>query len=138
MTTSDLGYPLVDLDQHCYDQDDSFSRYIPSKYKDQVVRQTVIDNELVTMVGDRRVRLLDEVRPADRRVPKPDSLKAALQSMKSGSREDTDRAFIPMQDDFLYRDARLKVMDQYARQRPAGRQRLIAQTIWRRGRKPTR
>jgi predicted TIM-barrel fold metal-dependent hydrolase len=112
MTTSDLGYSLVDLDQHCYDQDDSFSRYIPSKYKDQVVRQTVVDGELVTMVGDRRVRLLDEVRPADRRVPKPGSLKAALQSMKSGSREDTDRAFIPMQDDFLYRDARLKVMDQ--------------------------
>jgi predicted TIM-barrel fold metal-dependent hydrolase len=112
MTTSDLGYALVDLDQHCYDQDDSFSRYIPSKYKDHVVHETVIDNELATMVGDRRVHLLDETRPPNKRVPKPGSLRAVLQSIKSGDRDDADRAFIPMQDEFLYRDARLKVMDE--------------------------
>ena len=109
-TTTSLGYPLVDADHHFYDQPDAFTRYIPDKYRNSVVREVIADGEWSLFAGDRRVTFVDSARSGEGNVLRPGSLKDFMHSLKSGAGK-ADYTWESLQPEYLSREPRLKVMD---------------------------
>jgi len=108
--TSPLGYAMFDCDNHCYEQKDSFTRYIDPKYRDRAVTH----GDGVTKkaaIGTRPITATDSPSLPEGVAVRPGSLKEYLRKLKKGS-ADGDYAFGPMLRGFQYRDARLEMMDQ--------------------------
>ena len=108
---TDPGYGLFDADTHMYDREDSFSRYLPQKYAELGVKMDAGPKEFVAYAGGKRVVALDAAFGPGGNVVRPGSLKELLRQMRNSEGE-TPYAWIPVRDEFVYRDARLACMDE--------------------------
>lgn len=110
---SDLGYRLVDIDNHYYETDDCFTRHIEAAYAERTVRVVRGDGPLgQVVVDDKPIGFLGDSKPGDRVSPP-----GALGDVLSGQ---VDRAEMQRYEqprtaadfpEFVDRDARLKVLD---------------------------
>ncbi|OJZ76125.1 amidohydrolase [Mycobacterium paraffinicum] len=105
-----LDYGIFDGDTHIYDREDTFSRYLPARYADQAVHVGTDNGVWAAFVGDRKIKLLDAAFGPNGEVVKPGSLKELLRTMKSAEGE-TPYQWQPVEDHYIYRDARLEMMD---------------------------
>lgn len=104
-TVGPLPYQLVDLDQHSYEADDCFTRYMPKDKIDTAVRLTTAPSgQKILLANDRVVTAFDN--PLDKAYV-PGSLAEMLRKRASGDPSDAERFFEPMQKEYLDREARL-------------------------------
>ncbi|MCB0997448.1 MAG: amidohydrolase [Acidimicrobiales bacterium] len=110
---TELGYRLVDADNHYYETRDAFTRHMPRALMDQAIHTEVDDSgREVVLVGDRPFTFLEH-RNFDTVVP-PGALRDMLRAMKSGERGGDVRhtsVVEPMQPAYVGREARLAAMD---------------------------
>jgi predicted TIM-barrel fold metal-dependent hydrolase len=107
LATPRPSYGLFDVDTHCYEQADSFSRHIPAKFKDRVVEHGAFGAQFAGEV----FKSNDSKTGEGGLVMRPGSLKDFLRQMKSGTGE-PEYQMEEMKDYYLYRDARLVKMDE--------------------------
>ena len=111
-TVEPLPYKLLDFDQHSYEADDCFTRYMPKDKLDTAiypVRTASGRNALIA--NDRLVTALETAGERDT-VPVPGSLAEMLRLRASGEPSDSERFSMSMQIEFRDRDARLKQLDE--------------------------
>ena len=111
-TVEPLPYKLLDFDQHSYEADDCFTRYMPAGKLDTAiypVRTASGRNALIA--NDRLVTALETAGERDT-VPVPGSLAEMLRLRASGEPSDSERFTMPMQIEFRDHDARLKQLDE--------------------------
>lgn len=105
--------PIFDGDTHLYEQPDAFSRYLPEDYRDRGVRiETGPDGRVALFAGDRRMTISDSAVAEGGMVPRPGSLKEFLRKIRSADGANGADIWIPMTEEFQYRDARLRRLDQ--------------------------
>jgi predicted TIM-barrel fold metal-dependent hydrolase len=101
-----LPYKLLDFDQHSYEADDCFTRYMPkSKLDSAVYPIRSAAGKKVLLANDRIVTALE----ADLdRAYVPGSLVEMLKARSSGEPSDAERFYEPMHAEYRDHDARLK------------------------------
>ncbi|MGE3621429.1 MAG: amidohydrolase family protein [Acidimicrobiia bacterium] len=104
----DLGYALLDADNHYYEPPDCFSRHIEAAWRDRAVVAERRDGRWVLVHDGRVIRysaadMFDEAEP-------PGSLLSVLRNRGLGSR-DAARVAVPHDRAYVDRSARLAVMD---------------------------
>ena len=105
-TVGELPYLLTDFDQHSYESEDCFTRFMPKAKLDTAVRPIVAPSgRKVLLANDRIVTALEN--DLDQAYV-PGSLVEMLKQRSSGNESDAERFFEPMQPEYLDRDARLK------------------------------
>ncbi|MCA9772290.1 MAG: amidohydrolase [Myxococcales bacterium] len=105
------GVRVFDADNHYYEPRDAFTRFIEPKYKDKAVHVVQDKAGERVMVGDKLFTFLDDMETNFDTTLKPGSLRAFLNSLKSGDAVDREDVRIPVQPAFVDRSARLKMMD---------------------------
>jgi len=111
-TVEPLPYKLLDFDQHSYEADDCFTRYMPKDKLDTAiypVRTASGRNALIA--NDRLVTALETAGERDT-VPVPGSLAEMLRLRAAGEPSDSERFSMSMQIEFRDHDARLKQLDE--------------------------
>ena len=105
-----LPYRLIDFDQHSYEAEDCFTRYMPSGKLDTAIYPVrTATGRKVLLANDRVVTALE--RDHDQ-VWVPGSLAEMLRQRASGEPADAERFWQPMQPEYVDRDARLKQLDE--------------------------
>jgi len=104
-TVGTLPYLLTDFDQHSYEAEDCFSRYMPKDKIDTAVRPIVTPSHRKVLLANDRVVTAMENDLDNAYVP--GSLAEMLRKRASGDPSDADRFFEPMQPEYLDKDARL-------------------------------
>jgi predicted TIM-barrel fold metal-dependent hydrolase len=105
-TVGELPYKLVDFDQHSYEADDCFTRFMP---KDKIetaiypIRNSA--GRKVLLAGNRIVNALEGDLDM---VNLPGSLVEMLKARSSGEAVDADRFYGPIEIEYRNRDARVK------------------------------
>ena len=105
-TVGELPYKLVDFDQHSYEADDCFTRFMP---KDKIetaiypIRNSA--GRKVLLAGNRIVNALEGDLDS---VNLPGSLVEMLKARSSGEAVDADRYYGPIEIEYRDRDARVK------------------------------
>jgi hypothetical protein len=100
-----LPYLLTDFDQHSYEAEDCFTRFMPKKKLDTAVRPIVAPSgRKVLLANDRIVTAMEN--DLDKAYV-PGSLAEMLRKRASGDPSDAERFFEPMQEEYLNKDARL-------------------------------
>src|SRR4051794_1545878 len=109
-TVGKLPYLLTDFDQHSYEAEDCFSRFMPKTKLDTAVRTIIAPSgRKVLLANDRIVTALEN--DLDQAYV-PGSLVEMLKQRASGDATDADRFYEPMQREYLDRDARLTQLDE--------------------------
>jgi predicted TIM-barrel fold metal-dependent hydrolase len=104
-TVGPLPYKLVDFDQHSYEAEDCFTRFMPKAKMDTAVRPIVAPSgRKVLLANNRIVTVMDN--DLDKAYV-PGSLAEMLKKRSSGDPADAERFFEPMQTEYLDKDARL-------------------------------
>jgi len=105
-TVGELPYRLVDFDQHSYEADDCFTRFMPKAKLDKAVYPIKLaSGRKVLLANDRVVTALENDLDL---AYVPGSLAEMLKQRASGSTAESDRFYEPMQAEYRNRDARLK------------------------------
>jgi len=105
-----LPYRLVDFDQHSYEAEDCFTRYMPSDKIDTAVYPVKLKSgRLALMANDRLVTALERIGET---APVPGSLAEMLRQRAAGEPTDSERFSTPMQIEYRDHDARLKQLDE--------------------------
>jgi hypothetical protein len=105
--------PIFDGDTHLYEQPDAFSRYLPERYKARAVRmETTPDGRVTLFAGDRKMTISDSAMAEGGLVPRPGSLKEFLRKVRSAEGANGADIWVPMAEEFQYREARLRRLDQ--------------------------
>ncbi len=101
---------IFDADNHYYEPDDCFTRFMPPGKMDEAIR-TVAGSEWPHVhVGDRPFTFLRE--PFSDTHVKPGSLREMLRNLKSGKTAEENPAIEPVQAPYRNREARLALMDE--------------------------
>jgi len=109
-TVGQLPYRLLDFDQHSYEAEDCFTRYMPSAKLDTAIYPVqTASGRTVLLANDRIVTALE--RDLDK-VWVPGSLAEMLRQRAAGEAADAERFYQPMQPEYRDRDARLKQLDE--------------------------
>lgn len=109
-TVGELPYFLTDFDQHSYEAEDCFTRFMPKAKQDSAIRPIVAPSgRKILLANDRIVTALEN--DLDQAYV-PGSLVEMLKQRSSGTSADADRFYEPMQIEYLNRDARLKQLDE--------------------------
>jgi predicted TIM-barrel fold metal-dependent hydrolase len=109
-TVGELPYQLTDFDQHSYEAEDCFTRYMLNSKLDTAVRPIVAPSgRKVLLANDRIVTALEN--DLDQAYV-PGSLAEMLRRRASGQPADAERFYEPMQPEYLDREARLKQLDE--------------------------
>jgi predicted TIM-barrel fold metal-dependent hydrolase len=104
-TVGELPYRLLDFDQHSYEADDCFSRYMPKSKMDKAVYPIrLASGRKVLLAHDRVVTALEN--DLDKAYV-PGSLVEMLKQRSSGNAADAERFYEPMQKEYRDHDARL-------------------------------
>ncbi|WP_405136568.1 amidohydrolase family protein [Nocardia sp. NBC_01388] len=105
-----LPYQLLDFDQHSYEADDCFTRFMPKDKLDTAVRPIrSASGKKVLLANDRIVTALD----VDlEQVNVPGSLVEMLKARATGDPSDALRFYEPMQPEYVNRDARLQQLSE--------------------------
>ena len=111
-TVEPLPYKLLDFDQHSYEADDCFTRYMPKDKLDTAIYPVrTASGRSALIANDRLVTALETAGERDT-VPVPGSLAEMLRLRASGEPSDSERFSMPMQIEFRDHDARLKQLDE--------------------------
>lgn len=107
---SDLGYRIFDADTHYYETRDAFTRHIEPAYRDRTFNVRVNEQGREQWyLGDREHGYFPHW--SFETAQKPGALKEILRNLKSGVIS-SDRAEVPMDPAFQYREPRLARMDE--------------------------
>ena len=102
---------IFDADNHYYEPEDCFTRFMPSDRMDEAIRVVEDDDAgRRVMVGDRPFTFLDN--PFRDTTTKPGSLREMLRNMKAGVPIEENETIEPIQPAYRDREARLAVMDE--------------------------
>ena len=105
-SVGELPYQLTDFDQHSYESEDCFTRFMPTSKLDTAVRPIVAPSgRKILLANDRIVTALEN--DLDQAYV-PGSLVEMLKQRASGEATDADRFYEPMQIEYLDKEARLK------------------------------
>lgn len=104
-TVGTLPYLITDLDQHSYEAEDCFTRYMPKAKIDTAIRPIVTPSGTKVLLANERIVTAFETDLDNAYVP--GSLVEMLKQRASGNASDADRFFEPMQKEYLDKDARL-------------------------------
>src|SRR5215510_11268624 len=105
MPRPELGYRVVDADNHYYEPDDCCTRHLEARYKDRAVHcLRDADGTGHWMFGERPLRFHERARD---RVLRPGDLRALMSGLPAGQWELVSSAAPEWRD----RDARLATMD---------------------------
>jgi len=106
-----VGFGLFDCDTHCYESRDAFTRYLPKEWLGQAIAPVRMpDGTERIMAADRVAVFNSEQGLGFDLAYKPGSLKEMLRQMASGNPDETYQPE-PMRQEYLDREARVKVMD---------------------------
>lgn len=106
---TDLGYRIFDADTHYYETRDAFTRHIEPAYRDRTFAVRTNDQGREQwFLGDQEHGYFPHW--SFETAQKPGALKEVLRNLKAGVIS-SDRAEVPMDPAFQYRDARLARMD---------------------------
>lgn len=105
-TVGELPYRLVDFDQHSYEAEDCFTRFMPKAKLDRAVYPVKLaSGRKVLLANDRVVTALEN--DLDQAYV-PGSLAEMLKQRASGSTAESERFYEPIQREYRDRDARLR------------------------------
>jgi predicted TIM-barrel fold metal-dependent hydrolase len=105
-TVGELPYKLVDFDQHSYETDDCFTRFMPmDKIETAIYPIRNSAGRKVLLAGNRIVNALEGDLDS---VNRPGSLVEMLKARSSGEAVDADRFYGPIEIEYRDRDARVK------------------------------
>ena len=105
-TVGELPYKLVDFDQHSYESEDCFTRFMPKAKLDSAIYPvTLASGRKVLLANDRIVTALEN--DLDKAYL-PGSLVEMLKQRAAGGEAAAERFYEPMQKEYLDHDARLK------------------------------
>jgi predicted TIM-barrel fold metal-dependent hydrolase len=105
-----LDYALFDADNHYYEPNDCFTRFIEPRHRDKAIQVKHVDGQDRVFIGDKPFTFLTEGFLGDV-VSKAGALRELLRSMKTGV-SDEGAVREPMQPAYQNRDARLALMDE--------------------------
>ncbi|MBJ7336410.1 amidohydrolase family protein [Mycolicibacterium sp.] len=109
-SVGELPYRLTDFDQHSYEAEDCFTRFMPKAKLDTAVRTIIAPSgRKMLLANDRLVTALEN--DMDQAYV-PGSLVEMLKQRASGDATDADRFYEPMQPEYLDKEARLKQLDE--------------------------
>lgn len=104
-TVGELPYRLVDLDQHSYEAEDCFTRFMPKAKLDRAIYPIKsATGRKVLLAGDRVVSAMENDLDM---AYLPGSLVEMLKNRASGEDADGERFYEPLQKEYLDRDARV-------------------------------
>jgi predicted TIM-barrel fold metal-dependent hydrolase len=106
--------PIFDCDTHLYEVEDSWSRYLPEKFKKDWSfewRRAKNDGEWALHVGEKKVETSAGYFTEEGHAPPPGKLKEWLKAMKMGKAEVDMRE--PLTPDMVAAEPRLKKMDEF-------------------------
>lgn len=104
-TVGTLPYLITDFDQHSYEAQDCFTRFMPKAKIDTAIRPILAPSgRKILLANDRVVTALEH---DFEKAYVPGSLAEMLRQRASGDAADAERFFEPMQKEYLDRDARL-------------------------------
>jgi predicted TIM-barrel fold metal-dependent hydrolase len=104
-TVGTLPYLMTDLDQHSYEAQDCFTRFMPKAKIDTAIRPIVGPSGTKVLLANNRVVTAFETDLDNAYVP--GSLVEMLKQRASGDASDAERFFEPIQKEYLDKDARL-------------------------------
>jgi predicted TIM-barrel fold metal-dependent hydrolase len=104
-TVGTLPYLITDLDQHSYEAEDCFTRFMPKAKLDTAIRPIVAPSGKKVLLANDRIVTAFETDLDNAYVP--GSLVEMLKQRASGDASDAERFFEPMQKEYLDKDARL-------------------------------
>ena len=104
-TVGTLPYLITDLDQHSYEAEDCFTRFMPKAKIDTAIRPIVAPSGTKVLLANDRLVTAFETDLDKAYVP--GSLVEMLKQRASGDASDAERFFEPMQKEYLDKDARL-------------------------------
>lgn len=106
-TVGPLPYLLTDLDQHSYEAEDCFTRYMPKGKIDTAIRAiTAPSGRKILLANDRVVNAIEDDLVGKAYVP--GSLAEMLRQRASGEASDAERFYEPLQEEYLDKDARIR------------------------------
>jgi predicted TIM-barrel fold metal-dependent hydrolase len=106
-TVGTLPYLLVDFDQHSYEAQDCFTRYMPKAKLDTAVRSILLPSgHKALLANDRIVTAFEKEHDIDKAYV-PGSLAEMLRQRAAGDAADAERYFEPIQKEYRDKEARL-------------------------------
>jgi predicted TIM-barrel fold metal-dependent hydrolase len=109
-TVGELPYKLIDFDQHSYEPDDCFTRFMPKdKINTAVYPIHNASGQKVLLAGNRIVNALEA--NLDQAYV-PGSLVEMLKARSSGEATDAERFYEPIQVEYRDHEARIKQLDE--------------------------
>jgi predicted TIM-barrel fold metal-dependent hydrolase len=109
-TVGELPYRLVDFDQHSYEAEDCFTRFMPAAKLDRAIYPVKLaSGRKALLANDRVVTALENDLDL---AYVPGSLAEMLKQRASGSTSDAERFYEPMQIEYRDRDARIRQLDE--------------------------
>jgi predicted TIM-barrel fold metal-dependent hydrolase len=109
-TVGELPYKLVDFDQHSYESDDCFTRFMPNDKLDTAVYP--IKNASGRKVLLAHNRIVNALEADLDNAYVPGSLVEMLKARSSGDPTDAERYYTPIQAEYRDHDARIKQLDE--------------------------
>jgi predicted TIM-barrel fold metal-dependent hydrolase len=109
-TVGPLPYKLVDFDQHSYEADDCFTRFMPKSKLDTAVHLIDTPTGGKALLANDRIMSAFEGDPTKAYVP--GSLVEMLKQRSSGEASDAERFFEDIQIEYRDKDARLKQLSE--------------------------
>jgi predicted TIM-barrel fold metal-dependent hydrolase len=107
-----LPYKLLDFDQHSYEAQDCFTRFMPKDKLDTAIRPIMLPSGHKGLLANERiVNAFEKEHDLDKAYV-PGSLAEMLRKRSSGDPADADRFFEDMQPEYLDKDARLKQLEE--------------------------
>ncbi|EID11788.1 amidohydrolase family protein [Mycolicibacterium phlei] len=100
-----LPYKLTDLDQHLWEAEDCFTRYMPKDKLDTAVRTITNPSGRKVLLANNQI--VDALETDLDQTYVPGSLAEMLRKRASGDPADADRFFQPIQDEYVDREVRL-------------------------------
>ncbi len=105
-----LEYGLFDCDTHCYETRDSFTRYLPDKWRQYAIAPVRLQDGTERILAADRIAVFNSEQGLGFDLAyRPGSLKEMLRQMGSGNPDETYQPE-PMRPEYLDREARLKLM----------------------------
>ena len=106
-----LEYGLFDCDTHCYETRDSFTRYLPEKWRPYAIAPVRLHDGTERILAADRIAVFNSEQGLGFDLAyRPGSLKEMLRQMASGNPDETYQPE-PMRPEYVDRKARLKLMD---------------------------
>src|SRR3954469_10556148 len=105
-----LEYGLFDCDTHCYETRDSFTRYLPDKWRPYAIAPVRLHDGTERILAADRIAVFNSEQGLGFDLAyRPGSLKEMLRQMASGNPDETYQPE-PMRPEYLERAPRLEIM----------------------------